>query len=131
MRNDFFVRAIEVVLDTFEFTFSIPISIRPTWKGEEVAKRLSDNGGACCEFRGTRTPEGIPTVNEFVVYIHEDIQSVSEANEFETGIRYRIEQFFESISVDFTRESLFVFSLLHELGHLDVYEKFKRAWHSK
>ncbi|OMC98138.1 hypothetical protein, partial [Paenibacillus odorifer] len=123
--DDFYTKAINTALDAFHFT--LPMSVRLTRIGERVPTTLIEQGGAFCDFRGDISLDGTPEVVEYVILIHEDIRSVNEPIEFETGIRYRIQDFFDSIEVEFTKESLFLFSLLHELGHAVVYEKFRRG----
>ncbi|MGC6588071.1 hypothetical protein ACPV3A_24375 [Paenibacillus sp. Dod16] len=63
----------------------------------------------------------------FYVYIHEDLRAIVDPNVFRTGIEYRLKTFFYSLDVPITKESIFLFSLLHELGHLDTFEKLHLA----
>jgi hypothetical protein len=126
MREDFYTKAIDTVLDHTQFTTII--DIRPVWKGEKFAEILKEKGGAYCDLRMGKGIDGAAdTVSEFIIHIHEDLQSIVEPADFETGTNYRMQPFIESLGINTSAETVFLFALLHELGHLDVFEKFEKC----
>lgn len=114
--HDDFQTSISNLIKVF-FNFIPPIRICITKTSEKPTEKLIDSGGAYCKMEN-----GI-----FFIYIHEDLRTIVDSERFKTGIEYRFKSFFESLDVPVTKESIFLFSLLHELGHLETFEKLHIA----
>ncbi|NQX64633.1 hypothetical protein HQN90_00695 [Paenibacillus alba] len=117
MSKEFYIDCIQTVLDHVQFSLKIPIDIRPVWNEDKPSSSIIENGGAYCEI----------DKGYFIVHIHEDIQNIIEPIDFETGTKYRILPYLESLDIEISEKSVFLFTLLHELGHLSVFEKFEKC----